>query len=417
MITRLKIEGLFGNPKFNYDLVFKDRVTILTGPNGFGKSTVLRILEALGSGNVYFFTDLVFLSVVVWFDNDDVVEIKNYDKYIMFGGFEIPKVRYYGLIDWEKTIDHTVSKNEIMHTPINQVDYRLIQKGRAFVEGKFIEETIESFCKKIAALCGNIVVISEQRLIDINTGKDGNQTATEVVTKKPKEMKQEIDNVRSAFAKKASEEDAKLPKRINKGERITEEQYKEFQKQLNDRFDKLRIYNLTNEPTQSEPYQESTSASMNAFFRTNINKYTVYDALLNKLDLFVGIVNNRLMFKYLEISGENGFEVIDTETKNPLALEQLSSGEKQVIVMYYSLIFNNENLLLLIDEPEISMHIVWQKQFMDDLIKIAEHGDFRAIVATHSPYVIGNHWESQIDLGEQYQDELYGEDVGESYGD
>lgn len=415
MITRLKIEKLFG--RFDYDLVFKDRVTILTGPNGFGKSTVLRILEALGSGNVYFFTNLMFLSVGVWFDND-VVEIKNYDKYIVFGGFEIPKVRYYGSIDWNKTINHTVSKNEIMHTPINQVDYRLIQKGRAFVEGKFIEETIESFCKKIAELCGNIVVISEQRLIDLNTGKDEIQMVTEVVTKKPKEMKREIDNVRSAFAKKASEEDAKLPKRINKGERITEGQYKEFQKQLNDRFDKLRIYNLTNEPTQSEPYQESTSASMNAFFRTNINKYTVYDTLLNKLDLFVGIVNNRLMFKYLEISGEKGFEIIDETTGNPLALDQLSSGEKQVIVMYYDLIFNdNENLLLLIDEPEISMHISWQSKFMEDLIRIAEHGNFRAIVATHSPDIINGLWDLQIDLGEQYQGNLYGEDEGESHGD
>lgn len=45
-----------------------------------------------------------------------------------------------------------------------------------------------------------------------------------------------------------------------------------------------------------------------------------------------------------------------------LSLEQLSSGEKQEIVLFYELIFETDSqLLLLIDEPEISLHIMWQK--------------------------------------------------------
>ncbi|MPN35496.1 hypothetical protein SDC9_182994 [bioreactor metagenome] len=59
--------------------------------------------------------------------------------------------------------------------------------------------------------------------------------------------------------------------------------------------------------------------------------------------------------------------------------------------------------MLLIDEPEISLHIAWQKMFMDDLIKIADYKGIKAIVATHSPQILNGHWENQIDLGELYE--------------
>ena len=86
-----------------------------------------------------------------------------------------------------------------------------------------------------------------------------------------------------------------------------------------------------------------------------------------------------------------------------MALEQLSSGEKQEIVLFYELIFETKsNLMLLIDEPEISLHITWQKKFLDDLLKVSKISHIKAIVATHSPQIISNHWDIQIDLGELY---------------
>lgn len=42
-------KGLYG--RFNYDIDFcKDGLTILTGPNGFGKTTILRTIEAFSKG-------------------------------------------------------------------------------------------------------------------------------------------------------------------------------------------------------------------------------------------------------------------------------------------------------------------------------------------------------------------------------
>ena len=55
---------------------------------------------------------------------------------------------------------------------------------------------------------------------------------------------------------------------------------------------------------------------------------------------------------------------------------------------------------VLIDEPEISLHIEWQQGFIDDLFRILELKNLNFIIATHSPYIVDAHYLNQIDLGE-----------------
>ena len=88
-----------------------------------------------------------------------------------------------------------------------------------------------------------------------------------------------------------------------------------------------------------------------------------------------------------------------------LAFTDLSAGEIQITAFYYELLFEcPKNALLLIDEPEISMHIVWQLGLIDDLKAILSVlGDARAVVATHSPQILGGYRDLQVDLGEQYE--------------
>ena len=53
---------------------------------------------------------------------------------------------------------------------------------------------------------------------------------------------------------------------------------------------------------------------------------------------------------------------------------------------------------MLIDEPELSLHIAWQQQFLKDLLDITDLSKFDLLIATHAPDIIHNHWEFTVDL-------------------
>ena len=150
-------------------------------------------------------------------------------------------------------------------------------------------------------------------------------------------------------------------------------------------------------------FLEEHSKALKVYFSDFEKKYKVFEELIEQLDLFTDIINSRLKFKDIRISRDEGIIVFKSNTDEQLRLDQLSSGEKQEIILFYELIFESDkNIHLLIDEPEISLHIEWQLRFMDDLLKIAEKKKFKVTVATHSPQIINNHWDIQIDLGEMY---------------
>jgi predicted ATP-dependent endonuclease of OLD family len=119
----------------------------------------------------------------------------------------------------------------------------------------------------------------------------------------------------------------------------------------------------------------------------------------NKFKLFVDILNerNRVTKKVLSY-GKTG--MILTVNGEKLPLSCMSSGEKNDFIMFYNLIFNSNNDgVVLIDEPEISLHIEWQESFLDSLVKICEMNGLQAIVATHSPNIVNGHFELYAEKG------------------
>ncbi|ENR2667757.1 AAA family ATPase, partial [Escherichia coli] len=101
--------------------------------------------------------------------------------------------------------------------------------------------------------------------------------------------------------------------------------------------------------------------------------------------------NNGFFFKSL-----NG-DVIDCN--------MLSSGEQNQIVLLFNLIFDlATQKIILIDEPEISLHVAWQQTFLDSLKKIQKINEYeKVIIATHSPQVISKNWALTFDLFEMLE--------------
>ena len=75
-------------------------------------------------------------------------------------------------------------------------------------------------------------------------------------------------------------------------------------------------------------------------------------------------------------------------------MAELSSGEQHELVLIYGLLFIvEEGSIILIDEPELSLHVTWQKNFITDIQKIQELKKLRVVIATHSPQIIHDKWD------------------------
>ena len=70
---------------------------------------------------------------------------------------------------------------------------------------------------------------------------------------------------------------------------------------------------------------------------------------------------------------------------------QLSSGEKQMLVILLTvLVENGEHYALLMDEPEISLHVEWQQRLIELIRELNPNAQI--ILSTHSPALVMNGW-------------------------
>jgi predicted ATP-binding protein involved in virulence len=120
-----------------------------------------------------------------------------------------------------------------------------------------------------------------------------------------------------------------------------------------------------------------------------------------RLRIFIETLNAMLLFKKLRISPDIGFQVIGGDGKT-IALRALSSGEQHLIVLLGEVIFESvESGVVLLDEPEISFHPEWQELFPEVLEKVVKLNGCMIVMATHSPTLIQDRWDSVVELADQ----------------
>ena len=100
-------------------------------------------------------------------------------------------------------------------------------------------------------------------------------------------------------------------------------------------------------------------------------------------------------------------------------INELSSGEKQLFLRTLAIkMLNPENSIILIDEPELSLHPKWQQRIVDVYRKIGENNQI--IIATHSPHILGSVKKENIMLldkdGEGKIVVRTGDELYDSYG-
>jgi len=375
-IKRIEVEGLFGLYHHVIDLNLEDRVTILHGPNGVGKTNIFKIIEMA-------------------FSDKTANEKKKSLLTIPFDKFSM-KFTNESLALIEQNESRTVPKlqkgevTEVIHSPrevcIDETSMDWLTRKR--IDTRFISEQRTFRCDKKA----QILPIMDEYARDLQL---------------------KIQNAMADYGKKAQDLDATLPQRLldkTSLQILSSEQLKVQLVELKSEIEKFQTIGLLPEAsipsidsTRLDNLDEAKRSMMTLYIDDNKEKLIVVKPLGERIKLFSSMLNSKLRNKEIIIDHEDGFRIRD-RNHDPIPLTALSSGEQHEIVLAYDLLFKTvPNSLVLIDEPELSLHLTWQVHFLPDLLKIVKIANFDVIIATHSPFIIGNRRDLVVALEDKVQ--------------
>ncbi|MEI7636420.1 MAG: AAA family ATPase [Syntrophus sp. (in: bacteria)] len=234
------------------------------------------------------------------------------------------------------------------------------------------------------------------------------------------DLKKMIDEAHNSMAEQASDNASTFPQRLiknfsaknKKSSNSSEEaQVAQLQVKLQKKLDNIKA--LKERLCEAGILSKSAAKSARITSKMNLEILNVLslhfndeamqlaklEGLLTQIELFRDNINSKLDGKKIVVTRTKGFLVIDTIRETEIPLRGLSSGEQHEIVMIFDLIFNvTAGTLVLIDEPELSLHVEWQDTFVKDVVNAAEIGGYKTIITTHSPAIIQDVLDWTIDL-------------------
>jgi predicted ATP-dependent endonuclease of OLD family len=182
---------------------------------------------------------------------------------------------------------------------------------------------------------------------------------------------------------------------------LSDDEYKKRFAIFLEKYNQLLEIGIYSDPLEYMEYS-GNKQYLTVFLQDFEEKFAIYEDIREKSALFNKMLNSdkkELSNKSILLNKDAGI-IAKTSAGNSIELDKLSSGEQELVVMFYSLLFKTPPAsLVLIDEPETSMHIVWQRQFVSDLKEIRDvNRGLYFIVATHSPQIIAKYWDLCFDL-------------------
>ena len=170
-------------------------------------------------------------------------------------------------------------------------------------------------------------------------------------------------------------------------------------------FQKELEYSLNSNDTCYISPDTNLEAIMNKIddkIKNNIEKYgfTFFErediaektrkSIINKIN---EIIDNLIITNKLLTTGYGGLEIIVQsgrikvkKNSEVIDFEKLSSGEKRIIKLFLSVVFEKADIFL-IDEPEVSLSLNFQSKLINDLVYLCERKGSRIVLATHAPYI------------------------------
>ena len=388
-------------------------MTILTGPNGYGKTTILKIISSLNVADLYYFYTLKFDSIRVRFNDDSVLVIKS----------EFPEPKNSGNIP-DELMDIKASTEK-------QVSFTWSKKDAVIASFRYEPREIEKVRKEILpertlGFRGFIYYESEDkdrnkvlftkefnyRLAGIQ-GQDGFMMQLEQLRSKfipanriypagensgvqlPIERIQDsirgkLNEIRDIYNRESTSDDARFVSELlmaKESETISRESYEELSGRLQRNVELFSEYLSIR--IDIPAFNESKKDILGYYINRIDRKLEKCSDLMRRIKLFDDMLQEKKFAdKSVTYTPQQGIRV-KSDSGDFVDVDKLSSGEQNEIVMLYDMIFDlPDNSVLLVDEPENSLHVAWQNMVVSDLRRIAEEKHLQVVIATHSPTIV-----------------------------
>ena len=450
IISKLLIRGLHGI--YNYDVSFNDDLTFIFGENGCGKTTILNIVSAVVTGKLYNLFDYHFDEIVLYYRNrsakrkkeesvrivsmenrykitlespkieeliHDVRAFREYDRedeYSLerrfFSEYESPnylkKAFNYIYLPLSRNSQNGINAFDAMPTRRKYAprysERDLINKNYLNDSLRYIEELVRDGFMRISTaenainlkfrkdlLASSLDVTSNYDVSSLTVGGSNPPSLAEIENKRKEyvkilkslgewndDMNSRVDSFFSKY--KGAYKDMQDMGNAKKSDSLTTAALA-----MNYLLMTLGFYRITQIAAQAQAVEEEKETVRSPM-----------DAFLTTVNKFLSVSEDK---KHIEINADGRIVVTADSPRRSVSLYHLSSGEKQIIIIFAYLIFGlttNKNGIYIIDEPEASLHLAWQRMFVKSIRNV--NSSIQLIFATHAPEIIGRDSDHAVKL-------------------
>ncbi|MEH2229805.1 MAG: AAA family ATPase [Nostoc sp.] len=443
-IKQISVSGLFRIFDHVIPLNIDERITIIHGPNGFGKTAILRIINSFFNSRNAELKTIPFSTFRFEFDNNSSLEIKNTDNAeaskknkIVFNFYQPDLEQEHFPLKPMKILSDLDIRIGILDKIIPGLEQISPRRWLYDPTGETLslEQVLERFDNVLPSsfksqqepdwleqLKNNIPIrlIESQRLLNFVPNRSSRRSAEtpsilSTVSAYSDELAKLMQDKFKEYGTISQSLDRTFPIRVVKQQPSTDLTDEQLRHQLNEleatrsRLIEVGLLDKDEDAEfqiQPQDIDESTKNALSVYVQDVEKKLSVFAEIASKIDLLRKIINNKFAYSYKEInfSKEKGFVVTTSygsslSNSKTLLPTDLSSGEQHELVLLYELLFKVQpNSLVLIDEPELSLHVGWQVQFLKDLQDITHLADLNILMATHSPDIIQDRWDLTVEL-------------------
>lgn len=423
MVTRLVIKQLYGH--YNYDLDFSQNlnVKILLGPNGFGKSTILKILNNLIKCNLWYFNLIDFESIKVEFEGGHIVQIEKLSidepvkdintrnitesvfYYSLCRNGELTELRSHFQLSANyilRKIRRSSTGYRSMNT-MGGIDFEdYLMRYYSFEDDDALPDASKELIEFLQK--NNSMYVKEQRIQYEDIDAYGRNLINKYnVDKIAEDLNELIVSYQEYFGSQCQTIDSGFVGRLlsREGKAYSKDEYDEKCKALNVVLAQYHKFGLANNLNLDYRYDEEYAPILSLYIDDMWGKVDAYKGLILRLTFLDKFLASKdLSYKHISIDTAHGLTAIDANG-NIIPLHKLSSGEQNLIILYFFLLFKaKKGMCVCLDEPEISMHVAWQETMLKDLKNIAKAFGIQLVIATHSIDFINGDWDDCVDLFE-----------------